>query len=126
MGTLKEHNNKSGFNESVKTKRLEPRVWLLQLLFHEHQLSAKNCHGILWKPDLFREGERSALAWLRKEASCESWYHSLVLKDRAKYKGSPGGGPSRTCRHVGRNCVGGALERPERLRYKGDKTGNRV
>lgn len=32
----------------------------------------------------YRKGKRSALAWLKKEASCESWYHGLVLKTRAK------------------------------------------
>ena len=48
---------------------------------------------------------------------------SLVLKDRAKYKGSLGGGHSMTHRQVGTKCVGGTLEGPERLWYKGDKIG---
>lgn len=42
----------------------------------------------------YREEERSLLAWLRNEASWESWYHSLVLE--LNTIGSNGGGLSGT------------------------------
>lgn len=77
----------------------------------------------------YREEERSLLAWLRNEASWESWYHSLVLE--LNTIGSNGGGHSgrgeqheqRPGSRKAKKCVGGTLKGPQRLKHQGDKIG---
>lgn len=74
-----------------------------------------------------REEERSFLAWLRYEASWESWYHSLVLELNTIGRGGHSGSGEQHERRPGdekaKKCVGGTLKGPQRLKHQGDTIG---